>query len=350
MKVFFAGNSLPNHVQHIITDTRWEVVQDQALAEVIFLLDGDDASILKEAYVPAQLVVLLAVFHIDSGHDRTYYRKHRDDVAAVLQTDNVVILILNKIGADQYCIYTDYVFDRQKLYCINFDVIPNPAHQASCSHAIKDVYALHPFNKRPVHKFLVPLRIYEHVPGDNPARMVRRRQIRNIVLQADDAIVSSRSGELLPHAYTDNIMANLTGGVSSWYPVSYESYDKTLISVYGETLVEGVSVSCVTEKTFDPLIKGNFILPFGYCGLINDILAYGFKLPNWIDYSYDSIRDDDARFAAYVASFKKLRTLDFSVLKTLAKKDDALLEHNKEIFFTRPYTDVYGKLLKIVYK
>jgi hypothetical protein len=93
----------------------------------------------------------------------------------------------------------------------------------------------------------------------------------------------------------------------------------------------------VTEKSFDPLIQGNFVLPFGYPGLIKDILSYGFKLPNWIDYSYDSISDDNDRFYVYMESLKKLNDLPFDHLFNMATNDKAILEHNRSIFYSRPY-------------
>ena len=98
------------------------------------------------------------------------------------------------------------------------------------------------------------------------------------------------------------------------------------------------NVRSVTEKTFDPLIQGNFILPFGYPGLIKDILSYGFKLPNWIDYSYDSILDDDERFDAYMESLKKLNDYSLQQLFDMATADISILEYNRSIFYSRPYS------------
>jgi len=112
-----------------------------------------------------------------------------------------------------------------------------------------------------------------------------------------------------------------------------------LVSVYTETLViKGRGVRSITEKTFDPLIQGNFILPFGYPGLIKDILSYGFKLPNWIDYSYDTVSDDDSRFDRYIESLKKLNDYSLDELFNMAKNDLNILEHNRSIFYSRPYS------------
>ena len=98
-------------------------------------------------------------------------------------------------------------------------------------------------------------------------------------------------------------------------------------------------MSLVTEKTFDALIRGNFILPFAYPGLIKDLTdVYGFQFPNWIDYSYDSIYDDEARFIAYTESFKKLDQFTAEEMYTLCVRDLHILEHNRAIFFSRPYS------------
>ena len=50
--------------------------------------------------------------------------------------------------------------------------------------------------------------------------------------------------------------------------------------------------TCPTEKTFTPMCKGHFVLPFGTPGTIAHLKSeYGFEFPHWIDYGYDNLPD-----------------------------------------------------------
>jgi hypothetical protein len=102
----------------------------------------------------------------------------------------------------------------------------------------------------------------------------------------------------------------------------------------------------ITEKTWDPLIKGHFILPFGYQGLINDIQSYGFWLPNWIDYSYDNIYDDTERFTAYRHSVEKVLRMSIDDLREKFNNSLDKLYNNRMIFWNRPYDNLYLKVQK----
>ena len=100
----------------------------------------------------------------------------------------------------------------------------------------------------------------------------------------------------------------------------------------------------ITEKTWDPLIKGHFILPYRYSGLISDIREYGFILPDWIDYEYDQILDDTARWQMFAQSVDKLLSKSITELQWLFDKHKPILEHNRDLFFMRPYDTLHDKI------
>jgi hypothetical protein len=96
--------------------------------------------------------------------------------------------------------------------------------------------------------------------------------------------------------------------------------------------------SSVTEKTFDPLIKGHFILPFGtYKFIENTKLHYGFEFPNFIDYSYDLIEDDAQRYYAYSREVERLLTIPIDTWREHWNNYNILRTANQQIFFDRPY-------------
>ena len=124
-----------------------------------------------------------------------------------------------------------------------------------------------------------------------------------------------------------------------WWPVNNVYCRSTSVNIYVETLTFNHNrIRQFTEKTWDPLIKGNFILPFGQHGLIKDLKQiYGFVFPSWIDYSYDIIGNDMLRWFAYLDSVKELlsNTPNDLFLKKIADKE--ILKHNREIFFKQRY-------------
>ena len=76
-------------------------------------------------------------------------------------------------------------------------------------------------------------------------------------------------------------------------------------------------------------------MPYGYKGIVKDILDIGFKLPDWIDYSYDDY-NDEKRFTQYCKSIDQLCNTDINDLIELWHRDKYILEHNRNLFYTKP--------------
>jgi hypothetical protein len=114
-------------------------------------------------------------------------------------------------------------------------------------------------------------------------------------------------------------------------------FENSFISIYAETLEYG-STFAVTEKTFDPLIKGHFILPFGtYKFIENTKLHYGFEFPDFIDYSYDLIEDGAQRYHAYSREVERLLAIPIDTWREHWDNYKVLRATNQQIFFNRPY-------------
>jgi hypothetical protein len=130
------------------------------------------------------------------------------------------------------------------------------------------------------------------------------------------------------------------GGYS---PPHIDYYQNTFISVYGETIEHGSSIA-VTEKTFDPLIKGHFILPFSNSGFITFLQNhYGFRLPKFIDYSYNNIANDNKRFISYIAELKRLMNIDIDNWRKYWIENLDLIKYNQQLFYNKPYHKINFK-------
>jgi hypothetical protein len=119
-------------------------------------------------------------------------------------------------------------------------------------------------------------------------------------------------------------------------PIHNDYYDDTFISIYGETIEHG-DVVVITEKTYEPLIKGHFILPFGAKGLVAAVTALGFEQPRFIDYSYDLIDNDPDRFECYAEEVKRLLRIPMHRWRVLWREHLDLLRFNQRLFHMRDY-------------
>ena len=122
-----------------------------------------------------------------------------------------------------------------------------------------------------------------------------------------------------------------------WFPLHEVYYKTSMLNIYVETITYGKALRSITEKTWEPLIHGQFILPFGYQGIINDIQSYGFKLPDFIDYHYDTIPDDVKRWDYYATEVERVLDMGFDKIHEHWKNNLDILKHNRQVFFQRGY-------------
>ena len=111
-------------------------------------------------------------------------------------------------------------------------------------------------------------------------------------------------------------------------------YLDSYVSIYCESNFLRNDLIHITEKTFEPLIKGHIILPFSNPGTISRLVEMGFQMPNCVDYSFDSVEDPAQRFDMIVAEFK---TLMMQNLPRLYKQNQLVFEHNQRAVEHIPY-------------
>lgn len=292
-----------------------------------------------------QLILILHIFHSEENFSSKrmfdFYKKIFTDL-----TDKIQI-VHTEIGYSEG-IYYDWLWNRQKLLFTDYDNY-HVGDYNYMDRASKKMYELSEIKRKSwgTRKFICMNRTRQ---GDYTDRNVRRVFLRDYLKDHDgyyndpENNIKFLSQESVPY-YTHDRRGVTTDykmdvGFGKVHPIHDLYYENTIFSVYVETLTYfgPEKMRTVTEKTWNPLIKGHYILPFGYCGLIKDIKEYGFLLPDWIDYSYDLIESDSIRFIKYIESINKLLMMSNQDLVTLSDNGLDILNYNRNLFFKKGYS------------
>jgi len=355
------GSYQQNFLPFDIEKNEWQCVENIHDAEIIpFISDAfvsapqnniniiEDliAKIKKLNLSSNQKLLFLNIFHSDSKYSEiTIYNELRAYLSKRLHNDFAFVHTNKALNQE---IYYDHMWNRQKIYFTNYNYINLKGRCYTSGSDIKNFELVEIEKKYNLNmkKMLSPTRVYSF----SHPRLDYRKQLLDFIRANDDMFFYSdnQNGKILG-SEGQNLESFIRNG--GWYPVANEYYNNSFISMYVETITgihadDGTTYSLVTEKTFDPLIKGHFVLPFGYSGLINDIKLYGFKLPDWIDYSYDTFQDDQIRFNRFLEVGQELLNLSMGELLQLFKKDMDILLHNREVFWTKTYDPLSKKVKK----
>lgn len=146
---------------------------------------------------------------------------------------------------------------------------------------------------------------------------------------------------VMPHS-DQGYVSNRTRGITledhevmgAYTPVPNSFYEDSYFSTYVESNCTQQDLIHITEKTFEPLIKGHAILPFTNPGAIQRLRDIGFRMVDFVDYSFDTVEDADQRFALVQKEFLRLLDVD---LDALYKNNQEVIMHNQECINTIPY-------------
>ena len=146
---------------------------------------------------------------------------------------------------------------------------------------------------------------------------------------------------IMPNATTVSMLTDSehVPSVHGYMPVHNAYYNETFLSVYGETFEYGTSY-VVTEKTLDPLLKGHFVLPFANAGFVQYVKSQGWQLPNFIDYSYDSVVDNNTRFDCYCQELDRLLSMSMDEWRRHWVDNLDILHYNRNQLYKRDYDRV----------
>jgi len=143
-----------------------------------------------------------------------------------------------------------------------------------------------------------------------------------------------------------------TNYTKGYCPVPHQYYNDTLAAIYVESTSLYRNIFHATEKTFEPLLKGIFVLPYSNTNFVRNLQNYyGFKIPNFIDYTYDSVYEEkldvdptNTRVLAYFDSIDKLCNLKLNDAIECYKENFEVIEHNRNVIINFPYDTLIDKL------
>lgn len=247
------------------------------------------------------------------------------------KTDRIIITnARDSTIEDPRILFNDYLFNLTKSFYTGYTFTTNRVwHYISDKEFIpqKDIVAE---NRNKI--YVAANRTYFDL--DYPRQRYYRKQLMNL-LKSKYKILGYLGD---PADSTVGMLpSNTSCSFGGYKPLHNQYYEDSFISIYAESLEYG-STFVATEKTFDPLIKGHFVLPFSTYKFIENVKQhYGFQFPDFIDYSYDNIENIEQRYQAYSAEVERLLAIPNATWCEHWVNYKALRTTNQKIFYTRPY-------------
>ena len=335
---------------------------------MFFDLNGDDYEFVVHGAEPIDILILTAR-EFANGQFRTWknykiallldlWHGVEGHIAQLIkqieQPNEFVITCMGNVAEHPQIISNDFMFNRSKAYYSQFPFSPGVTkwyNYGQLSYIAPELTDAE--HKKKI--FVSPCKTYP----DRPRRS--RNQLRDIL--RDEYMNFGYLGNidedptlfLYPHIefpWCNNIeeIETQTRPLSySWWgycPPHNEYYRNTFVSIYSETVEFGTHI-CVSEKTYDPMIKGHFVLPFSNCNFVSWVQDLGFKFPDFINYEYDSISDDNKRLEAYLVEVRRILNMPLLQWKQHYTDNINMLKHNQLMFHRRAYHQIdIKKLLK----
>ena len=250
----------------------FEFSEDPKECDIIAVLP--DEKLVKEQYeffkenYNNQALLILKIFHLEENSviEDIYniYRKGFHEFS------DRIIPVHMELSSKHVGVYYDWLWNRQKAAFDDTELYVelNKYSEEGTSSKMFELEEI----KIPhgTHKILCMNRVrYD----DFSDRSIRRLAL-NTFLKGKDTIVNDPENRIRLISQEDLELPH--DGFGKFHPVHNLYYQSTYVSAYIETLTNvnpanGQVVRALTEKTYNPLIKGHFILPFGYHGLIDDL-------------------------------------------------------------------------------
>lgn len=365
MKVFIGSNNpLLNPIQDDLVihleKNNIEISSNITECDIIPIIHfSNNGTTIEEQFkfigsVNYKLLLLIECYDaVDTSNYKEYLQSR---INPYLNYTNKVVLLHNNLSIDEYpFIFTDIIWNYVKTCFTEYEKF-DLKYRTWSMNLSRENYNLHEIKLiSPDKKFLIPNKVrYTDGLGFNlnegeekNNRNIYRKKLKNVILEEDCYFSDPENCIYLKPEFISQELfdSHFTFGNMGNTPIANYYYTNSIVSVYIETIASNYGGQLVTEKTFLPLLKGHFILPFSSPNFLAYLKEkYNFLLPAWIDYSYDEIVDDRERFHGFLRSFSKLRLTPLNDLVDNFNKDLWILKHNREIFFNRQYDSLADKL------
>lgn len=272
--------------------------------------------------------LVLDIWHNFEDQTQRYDQWLEDDRVSII-TNAVSPIKRNRVY------FVDFLFNRTKAYYSDFQWHPDtqPWYWEGKGFYVKREIDYGDLKTR---IFVAPNRPYR--TANQPLARHYRRKLVELLKQHTD--LGWVSDPLLFSNHDPSIDSVLppVKPHQGYNPIHQDYYNRSFISLYGETIEQGEDIA-VTEKTFEPLINGHFILPFSNRGFVAYLKTIGILLPEFIDYSYDQCDDAKQRWQKYQEEVQRLLSIPITTWQTHWAENIELLKHNQD-WFNRPYDRV----------
>ena len=342
------GNAL-THLLPFAFDERWRITNSIDEADIVpILLQFGPPKQARDQYNYYQSITTRKhkIVMLDLFHDREDPDSHRYDGYYKIWGDDLVILTTYYDHYDPRLVTYDFLWNRTKgLYSYGY-FNTKIAQESNWFRGLDlDIFQGGSiYKKNFTGKIICPNRVYEG-KLETVNRLWYRKQLQQDVEDFENVLISDpdnfkifKTANWKPE-YKDTIN---NGGV--YAPIDPLIYKSTFASAYVESVCVDTINKSITEKTWEPLLKGHFIIPFAAPGIIDELLSRGFIMPEFIDYSYANEQDDKLRYQGFIEEIQKLNSLPFNKINKLYKDNLEILVYNQNQFKLKEYDDLYSKL------
>lgn len=332
----------------------YNLVDRKYRGNVDFLLSGHEA-------VPApRVAVWRARRRIPFTVDLRFFMNYNDQMQNLLRwvEDPHVLIVANvwhpEITHDRI-LFTDFYRDVTKAYHqgYQFSTTTHPLMMAS-----RDDYDLASINDRSkaTKIWLSPSSTNTKTHQFRPKlfEFMKSRRDQGFLGNPAQGIILYSNSDVLVDLETNHFMpARFYKGLSYEDPVwRYKLcpphrayYEHSFVSIYSETVEHGRSL-IVTEKTYFAFIQGHFVLPFSCAGFITRLQQLGFRMPDFIDYSYDNEPNDQRRQKLYLQEVDRVCSWNVEHWHQLWNDNINVIKHNRQCMLDKPFDHVdFSKLL-----
>ena len=337
---------------------------------LFFQINGDDYQIVSSSADTVD-VLLLPSWTVNRQVRQDLQRQHphrisieidfwhsKEDLIQQLdsyqyQANEFVITTTQDLDINNpHLIYCDWPFNRAKAHYSNFPWHPD---STPLSHGGMYSFVVTPLSEveQKTRIFLSATRTaWENTPGDRP--LTARKSLPPLLrTHYSELGWLGNITEEYPYDFLYPNMAFSHYDTAAWVdsqpksdqlnyawsrynacPPHHTYFKDTFISIYVETIQSGTSL-VVTEKTYDPLMQGHFVLPFSNAHFVQYLRNIGIRLPDFIDYSYDAIEDFDRRLAAWHAEIHRLLNINIDTWRQHWQHNLRSVLHANQLYFHR---------------
>lgn len=341
-----------NHLFPFLMDSRWQPTENLQEADVLPLMchtDSKEVDKQRQELIAQGLEtfsgtsLIMSVYYADESKDSFDFVNTSLDVIYSWLKETKLYVHTNQGLIHDRALFWDILLSRcQAMFAHHrWDLLGT--HWLE--HAESELFSLTeiPITKQLKKTFVIPNRIY---PNNNSDRMYFRRKLDKLCRhRLDQKAYFTKENNDLPAESGNHITRRALNNRSSsiWQPIANSLYNASLCSAYVETVSLGPN-RVITEKTWDPLVKGHFILPFSYPQIQHDLAGFGIKFPDFIRYDYLEIDNALKRWDRFQQEILRLGNIPLHELETEYEKNQSLLEQNRHKILTADVARLYDRV------